>query len=227
MKKIKKEIRKRRVSNLAFVGVLLLGCGFIFFFFHQPILVGAGKFLAPEGKGRADVVILEGSELIRENAVRIGLGIISSGEAKRLVVVYHNSEEEKIFGRPSDFDHFLIQKLEDHGLKKEQIKVIAVPKDHPITLTEAQIVLSSLSTDGTRSAILLAEDFHTRRSYWAYKKVGFPLGIEIIPYPYFSGFRNENWWHQVQGVRDFIMESVKFFYYILCGYIPVKSLVMT
>jgi hypothetical protein len=48
-----------------------------------------GKYLAPEGKGRADVVILEGSEVIKERTGRVGMELISSGRAKRLAVVYY------------------------------------------------------------------------------------------------------------------------------------------
>lgn len=219
---------KRRGSRPGFWVVTLLCVGFLLVLsYYQAILRAAGKYLAPEGTGKADVVIVESSEVIRERAIKEGIGFLWSGKAARLIVVYQDSGAEKIFGRPPNFGHFLARKLEDHGLKKNQIKVISVPKEHPVTLTEARIVLSSLSQDGTRSAILLAGDFHTRRSYWAYKEVGSRLGIEIIPCPNFGAYHYENWWYEIQGIRDFVMESVKFFYYVLRGYIPVKSLVVT
>jgi uncharacterized SAM-binding protein YcdF (DUF218 family) len=220
-------MKKRKISKKLLSSLILLGLVILLAFYYQTILIGAGRFLALERLGKADVVILEGTELIREEAVRTGLKLLSSGNARCLVVVYQESEDERIFGRPPDYNLYLIGKLKELGLKGDQIVVLGVPKEHPITLTEAQIVLSNISKGGVKSAILLAEDFHTRRSYWIYRKVGSPLGIEIIPHAYFTKYRNENWWQKAGGLREFFWESIKFFYYVVRGYIPVKSLLVT
>ena len=207
--------------------LILLGSAVVILFFYKSILISAGEFLAPEEAGNADVVILEGSEVIRGKGVEIGMSLLSSKKAHRLVIVYHNSEKEPIFDRPLNYDIFLTKKIEDCGLKKDQVQVIRVPRNHPITLTEAQIVLSHLSRERVKSAILLAEGFHTRRSYWAYKRIGLPLGIKIIPYSYFTVYQSKNWWQETDGVVAFMTESLKFFYYLVRGYIPVKSLLVT
>jgi uncharacterized SAM-binding protein YcdF (DUF218 family) len=220
---MKKLIRSKKII----FSVILLGLVILLAFYYQTILIAMGRFLALERLGKADVVILEGTELLREEAVRTGLKLLSSGNARRLVVVYQESEDERIFGWPPDYDLFLIRKLKELGLKEDQIIVLRVPKEHPITLTEAQIVLSNISRRGVKSAILLAADFHTRRSYWTYRKVGSPLGIEIIPCAYFTKYRNENWWQKAEGFREFFWESIKFFYYLALGYIPVKSVLVT
>jgi len=213
--------------------ILLVAGAICLYFFYQPVLLEAGKFLAPDGMRKAmegsrpyDVAILENGEWVAEDPVRIGMKILSSGRANRLVVVYHK-ENKRILGRAANFDHFLIREMESLGLRRDQIKVIAVPEDHPVTLTEARIVLSALSKDETRSAILLVEGFHTRRSYWVYKQVGAPLGIEVISHPYFLAFGKESWWREANGVRDFVGEGVKLLYYVFRGYIPIKSLLMT
>ena len=96
-----------------YIFLVLLGIVSISLLFSwRIILTEAGRYLAPEGVEKADVVILEGGELVRENAVRIGLKLLSSGRGERLVVLYHHSEDEQIFGRPSGYCFFLIQKLE-------------------------------------------------------------------------------------------------------------------
>ena len=193
---------------------------------HKTIFTEAGKFLSPEGAGNADVVILECSDSIRGQGAEIGISLLSSKRANRLIIAYHNSEKEQIFDRPINYN-LLIQKLEKLGLQKDQVQVIGVTIGHPITLTEAQIVLSHLSKDGVKTAILLAEGFHTRRSYWTYKNVGLLVGIKIIPYPYFTTYENKNWWQEIRGVEAFVDELLKFLYYLLRGYIPVKSLLVT
>ena len=220
---MKKHIRAKKIV----FSVILLGLVILVISSYQPILIGAGRFLAPTGMGKADVVILESTELIREDAVRIGLHLLNSGAADRLVMVYQYSENEKIFGRPLNYRGFLIQELEHLSLRKDQIAIFEVPKEHPITLREAGIVLSNLSKNGTKSAILLSKGFHTRRSLWAYRQVGIPLGIDVIPRPYFIEYQNENWWQLSLGIGEFVEESLKFFYYVLRGYIPVKSLLVT
>jgi hypothetical protein len=219
-------MKSQIISKKTFFFILLGSALVILFLSHKTILIAAGNFLAPEGAGNADVVILEGTELIREKSIEIGIDLLSSGRTSRLVIVYQNSRDERIFDRPLNYNFVLTQKLETLGLKKDQIQVIEVPSEHPITLTEAKSVLSNLSRSGVKSAILLAEGFHTRRSYWVYKQVGLPLGIKIIPCPYFMEYRNEDWWTEINGVSDFAFELLKFIYYILCRYIPVKSLLV-
>jgi hypothetical protein len=216
----------KRVTKRAILVLALLAVGAILlFFFYPTVLCAGGRYLAPEGKGKADVVILEGSEVIKERTVRVGMELIASGRAKRLAVVYQDSEERAL-GLPPDYGLFLIQKIGELGLKKDQISVYVVPREHPITLNEARIVLSKLAMDKTPNAIVLAEGFHTRRTYWTYKQVGKALGIDIIPYPHFSRFQVDSWWQKAEGFRDFLGESIKFLYYVLRGCIPIKSLMV-
>ena len=220
-------MKKHNRTKKIIISVILLGLVILLISSYQPILIGAGRFLAPEGTGNADVVILEGEELIREKGVKIGIELISSGNAKCMVVVLQqNEEDEKIFALP-DYSLLLAKNLQSLKLRKDQFLIIEVPTNHPITLTEARIVLADLSKHGVKSAILVAEGFHTRRSFWAYKQVGLSLGIEIIPFPYFTEYRSENWWQKAEGFRGFFSESIKFLYYLLRGYIPAKSLLTT
>jgi uncharacterized SAM-binding protein YcdF (DUF218 family) len=221
---VKERTRARNVNHFIILLGFLLGSVVLF---YETILTEAGRFFAPEGRGDAEVVIVEGVELRKEKAVDMAIRMLSSGRAGRLVVVDYGSAGDPAFGQIENRAVFLARKLEALGLKADRIQLIEVPVNHPVTLGEAQFVVSVLSKDGVRSAILLADGFHTRRSYWSYKKVGSSLGIEIIPSPYFVSYRNEDWWRNDEGVNAFAMELAKFVYYVLRGYIPVKSLVTT
>jgi hypothetical protein len=213
-------ISKRTLFVLALLGLAAV----LLYFSSQILLLKAANFLAPEETGRAEAVILEGNGLIKLKAVEMGTALLSSGRANRLVAVIHqDAENGQTFALP-DYPSLLAKNLEGLGLKKNQFQIIVATNDHPVTLTEAKIVLSHLARDGVKSVILLAEGFHTRRSYWAYKRVGLPLGIEIIPRPCFTSYPREVWWQDRRGVHQFIDESLKFIYYLLRGYIPLKSL---
>jgi hypothetical protein len=223
-----KNRKGRRLSRAAIYAlVFLVVSGGLLYFFHPAVLTAAGRYLAVEGAGEAGGGVLGGGEMIKEQAVEGGVGVIESGRARGLVVVYQNSDDERAFGKPADYTLFLTEKIGDLGLKRDQVKVLSVPQDHPITLNEARVVLSRLSADKIQSAILVTKDFHSRRSYWVYKNIGTPLKIDIIPHPYFSRLKVDGWWQEAKGVRGFFEESMKFLYYLLRGYIPLKSLVGT
>lgn len=219
---------KNTISKKIVFFAILLGFALIVLTFsYQTILMEMGKYLAPKRMGKADVAVLEGTEFIKEKPIKIGMGLLSSGMVNQLVVVVQqNSNNERTFAL-HNYAHLLAKNLEELGLKKNQFQILEVPSNHPVTLTEANIILSDLSKSGVKSIILVAKDFHTRRSYWTYKKVGIPFGLEIIPHPYFINYQNENWWQKMPEIQNFLDESVKFFYYILRGYIPIKSLLVT
>jgi uncharacterized SAM-binding protein YcdF (DUF218 family) len=194
-------MKKRTKPRKAYYFLIALGLMLVsIFLFYETILTEAGRFLAPEGRGDADVVIVEGTELAKQKAVEMGIRMLASGRAKRLVVVDYGSAIEQASDRGENRVLSLARTLEGLGLKADRIQLIEVPMNHPATLGEAQFVVSVLSKSKVRSAILLADGFHTRRSYWAYKEVGSSLGMEIIPCPYFVSYRNENWWRKNDGV---------------------------
>jgi uncharacterized SAM-binding protein YcdF (DUF218 family) len=220
-------MNKQRLSKKVVLSLILCGILVALILNHQTILTKAGRYLAPEGKGEADIVIIEGGELVKEKAVEVGLAFLASNRVKGIIIVsQQNGKNGENFGLPN-YNLLMVNKLESHGIRNSQFRIINVPIEHPITLIEARIVLEKIAQDGIKRAILVAPGFHTRRSYWAYKQVGSSLGLEIIPHPIFIKFKRDNWWQHNQGLREFAGEFLKFFYYLLRGYIPVKSLLVT
>ena len=216
------------VSKKFLFPVVLLGLALVCLVFsYQTILIESGRFLAPEATGKADVLILEGTELIRERPVKVGMELLASGQANRMVVVVHQDLAGGQIFALQNYARLVAKDLEALGLRTDQFQVIEVPANHPITLTEAQIALTNLSRSQVRSVLLMADGFHARRSFWVYKQVGTPLGMKIFLYPYFAKYEMKAWWRTVDGRYDFIAESLKLFYYVIKGYIPVKSLFAT
>ncbi len=208
--------------------VFLLGLVLVCLVFsYQTILIESGRFLAPEVTGKADVLILEGTELIRERPVRAAMELLASGRADRMAVVVHQDLTDRPIFALQNYARLITRDLEALGLRKDQFQVIEVPSNHPITLTEAQIALATLSRSEVRSVVLMAEGFHARRSFWVYKQVGTPLGMKIYLYPYFREYEAKTWWRTVDGCYEFFSESFKLFYYVIKGYIPVRSLFAT
>ena len=156
----KKQIRSKRLlfSTIGF------GLALCLVFSYQTILTHAANYLAPEKLGKSDVVILEGAQLIKEKPVHDAMALLSSGMANRMVIVIQQDPTNERSFALSNYSHLITKDLEGLGLHENQFQVIAVPANHPVTLTEAKIVLANLSKSNVRSAILMADGFHTRRS---------------------------------------------------------------
>jgi hypothetical protein len=213
-------------KKLFYAGLLSLLVLISVLVFHQSILKGAGMFLAPASLERAEVLILEGTQVVENGAVAAAMRLLSEGKANRIVFILHQySKERKVFAVQDSYPHRIIDELIHLGLRREEIEVITAPIDgHPITLSEARFVVSKLSQDGIRSAILFSSGFHTRRSFAVYSLEGKRVGLHVVPYPYFTGFDVNSWWHDPRGVAEFGEECLKLAYYLLHGYVSIGSL---
>jgi hypothetical protein len=216
------KLRPKKFLYAALFLLLVLFCLSL----YKPVLKEAGRFLSPTSNERAEVVILEGTQVVKKGALNAGLRLLSDGKAKAMVVVLHHpSKENQVFALQEKYTQLIINELEHLGLEKEKVQVISAPIDgHPITLMEARFVVAKLSQNGARSAILLSEGFHTRRSFGVYSQEGTRVGLHIVPYPYFIEYESNSWWHEPQGVSEFVNESLKLAYYLLHGYVSIKSL---
>ena len=213
-------------KKLFYAALFLILIFFSVLVFHPPILNRAGRFFAPVSHEGAEVVVLEGTQIVKKGALNGGIRLLRDGKAKNMVVVLHlPSKENQVFALEDKYAQLIINELENMGLEKERIQVISAPIDgHPITLAEARFVVNKLSQRGIRKAILLSEGFHTRRSFGVYSQEGKRVGLHVVPYPYFIEYESNEWWHRAEGVSDFVIESFKLAYYIINGYISIKSL---
>ncbi len=183
----------------------------------------AGRFMAPEGNYRADIAILEGSEFLDGRIVTIGMNLLSSGKVKRLIIVLHRiAPSHRPFALKEDYPNLVKEEMERLGLKERDFRIIVVPINSPITLTEATRVAAAVSKEDVKSAILLASGFHTRRSYLVYQHACNPFRIKIFPSASFNSYGLDHWWSQEKAWRDFTMEALKLAYYLVGGYIPLK-----
>ena len=209
----------RRVVPLVLVALVLL-------IFHVPILTGAGRYMAPTMTDSADVLVLAGDNVIDKEGLHEAAILLSQGRANRMVVVLlyplgagADSALERECGRLITYESRRL------GVKEERSSVLSVPiGGHPITRSEARFVTDWLHRDGVRSAILLSDGFHTRRSIAAYRQEASQLGLNIVPRVHFTGYDGDSWWRTSKGIGDFVTEASKFLYYLTKGYLPISSL---
>ena len=171
----------------------------------------------------ADVVILEGTEFIDRGVVAKGIYLLSSGKARRMIVVLQNiSPNHRPFAFNEDYSSAVGMELQNLGVKDSAFTIIVVHIGNPITLTSARGVLEILARDGVKSALLLSAGFHMRRSFLVYQHLSMPLDIKIYPVACFNEYGPVNWWNEDNGIRDFVSETAKLMYYMARGYIPLK-----
>jgi hypothetical protein len=203
--------------------LLLLSSGF-----HEMILLEAGRFMAPVDDrmdGTADVVILEGVEHIQRDLMARVAGMVSSGKARRMVVVLTRKEPGDTPSTNPKAPHAAVEEaLDGLGLDDKASQIIVTSFRHPVTLTSAKEAMEVLAGEGIRSAILVSPGFHMRRSYLVYQHIGDPLQIRIRPYACFDGHNHGlvRWWAQYHAVYDFAEQVIKLAYYMVCGYIPLR-----
>jgi hypothetical protein len=218
-------ISKQGRTTYLFGSLILLALVFLLAF-HGPILARAGRYMAPITTDSADVLILAGNNTISKAGLHEGMTLLSHGRANRLVVVLlypllsgQDSALERECARLISHESLRL------GVKEERSSVISVPiAGHPITRSEAILVTDKLHGDGVRSAILLSDGFHTRRSIAAYRQEASRLGLNIVPRAHFNGYDCDSWWTTSKGINDFVKESSKFVYYLARGYLPITSL---
>jgi len=195
--------------------------------FREKILIGAGNFMSPEAnsiEGTADVVILEGTEFMGKGMVSKGLEVLSSGKARRIVLVLHRiSPKYRPFAIQEDYPASVSLELQKLGLKDSDFTVLLAPLRDPITLTTARFVIESLAKEGVKRAILVTSSFHARRSYLVYQHLAKPMNIKIYPVAYFGKkYQRNDWWYEGHGTRDFVLQLQSLAYYMAMGYIPLK-----
>ena len=203
--------------------LILIGIGSAGYLFREPLLAAMGQFMAPQNRQSADLVILEGNAYIYSGFIQTGIEMLKNGRAKKMVVVLHRMPlAHHPFGASDDYPAAVVKRLKEIGLAQNQFQVVVTPVDHPVTLTEAKSVFENLGSGKIASAILIAQAFHTRRSYLVYASVASPFGIKIYPQAAFTEFQAEKWWTTGLGKREFLLEFGKLVYYLICRHIPFK-----
>jgi len=206
------------IFSLLLIGIVIFSC-------RTTILESCGKFMAPTGIYTADVAILEGTESISRGMVAEGIKLLSSRKVQRLIVVLHRiAPSHRPFALNEDYPGLVKKELETLGLKEKDFKIIVTHIHEPITLTAAKGAMEILFKDNVRTAILLSDNFHTRRSFLVYQHIGASLHIKIFPSACFRAYQRDHWWLQEGGVRDFSYELIKLIYYLVQGYIPFDML---
>jgi len=149
-----------------------------------------------ETPARADVVVSLGSDM---NRVVTAFRLYHEGLASEII----------ISGRPSALEEQLAF-LESQGVPRESVKTVTLAGS---TWGEAKRVMSMLRDDGAGSAMIVTDNYHTRRARATYEKnqASPVVRLRFIASDYRAPA--ENWWQDDVVRWSVFREYVKIAYY--------------
>jgi hypothetical protein len=153
---------------------------------------------------KTETLIVENGDCIDWKLMDEAVRLKKKYKIKKIIIAVHNINN--IFNKNAYIDEG------SHAI------ILATVNTHPITLNEARRVIKEIAKD-YRSATLMTDGFHERRSYFVYKKIGDQYGIKIYPRIYFKNYNLNNWWMNREGMYEYFSEMYKMAYYAIRGYI--------
>ena len=211
-----KKRKRRGVSILRWVIVVLVIIYFLLSSYRVPLLTQMGRYLIVEHQPRkADIIVcVAGADVERALAVvdvfRQGLGscIFRAKEEKPDSFDYL---KRQVKNYPAGFDLF---ELIMDGFKIPE-KVILSPDERAgSTIDEARLVRKLVLERGFQSVIVVTSLTHSRRAWLTFKKVFKDEDVEIISLPsHYQLFNPKEWWKKRKYAREVIIEYQKLIYY--------------
>jgi len=191
----------------------------LLYFARKPILVSIAEYLhVPRQSESADIVVIEGGYFLSDFHVKAGLQAFQEGSVSNILITINNQQGEiDIFGL-NDFESILYRALDSLGIETESVHLLYLDIKPPFTINTAIKVALYCENHGFKSALLVNDNFHMRRSIMAYRAVFQIFNLRVYPYTYEIYINSSNWWKASTGVRRVFGEYVKIFYYWYRGY---------
>jgi uncharacterized SAM-binding protein YcdF (DUF218 family) len=200
---------------IVFLSSLILVFILTFILFSDKLLTSYAKsFTVNTASKGADIIFILGGNPKTRPAKAIEL--LKDG--------YSNSiNMTNIKDKALKYQEFFVreEKLTQNILKSENIELKMLPciKKGGATSTydEAYSVALFAKKQNLKHIIIVTDAFHTARALYAFKKVfklqGLNAKLEIAP-AYNGVYLENNWWKTEKGLRAYIIEPIKFFFYI-------------
>ena len=196
---------------ITFIGLILVGL--LTYNFRFQILTGLATMLIVDDQ-------LEPADIIFVLAGEISSGpfhaaeLFKQGLAPDIVMAREEdwpAVELGLYPRGTDVATEILKEL---GVPAENITVIAGEGGTTGTRDESIILGRYVEEHNVKRVIIVATAFHTRRTKWIFDKElkGSGVVLEVAAAPEWK-FDETNWWQQERGLKTFLNEYIKLFYY--------------
>lgn len=112
--------------------------------------------------------------------------------------------------------------LARHGIPRQAIVMAnGTQNTHEDALRSREL----MEENGWRTALLVTDHYHIRRSLWTFQTAFAGKDLEVWPAPVVGGsFDADHWWRNEQGFVSVNDEYLKLIYYLARGYIAPRVL---
>ena len=202
-------MKRKIVVSLIIATVLLLSQ-------YEVLLKGYARFFTIDNatpEMGATIVILSGKKKTR---IPKALELYTAGYGTRLLLTSERQPNSKIAQLYPQKQHaYEIAKF--LGIQAKFESVPSLKKGGATsTFDEAYDLLAFCKKEKLRHIIIVTDSYHTRRAFYAFKKVfkGSNIKVEVSAAPN-EVFNEENWWFSDWGILSYATEPIKFVAYLL------------
>ena len=188
--------------------------------FTKPVFRFMGRYLAkPDSMETADLVVVEGGNIVSKIKMNRAIQLYKSGQAKRIYILLNALQGNvDVFGI-GNYNDMIAASMDSLGIPAQDYIIHNMAVRGPYARNTALELLKGIKDKKISSILILNDKFHIRRSYLVYKKVLQEVNIKVYTYTFDIYVDTETWWRSTDGVRRVFGEYIKLVYYRFKGYI--------
>ena len=200
---------KRKIVVSLIIAIVLL------FSQYEVLLKGYARFFTIDNATsgmEATIVILSGNP---ETRIPKALELYTAGYGTRLLLTTERSWNFKFdqIGMTKEQEAKKIAKILGIQVKFESVR--SLKGGATSTFDEAYDLLAFCNKENLRHIIIVTDSFHTRRAFFAFKKVFKESNIKVqVSSASNEIFNEENWWLSDRGISAYILAPIKFVVYL-------------
>lgn len=197
------------LASLVIVFILM------FLMFSEKILTSYAKsFTVNTATKGADLIFILGGNPKTRPAKAVEL--VKDGYSNTIVMTHIKDKALKYQEYFVKEEQLTANILQSEGMNLTMIDCIK--KDGATsTFDEAYSLVNYVKKQNLKHIIIVTDAFHTRRALYAFNKVfkiqGLNVQLEVAP-AYNGVYLENNWWKTEKGLRSYIIEPIKFFFYV-------------
>ncbi len=212
---------KRRLFRIVFFSVFILALITLLSTKKLWLASMASVLDVPYDGEHADLVIVEGGNIVPAVFMERAIELIKNGKAEKLLIVLNTADGAVDAFGVDNYPALLDTALIKRNVLKSQYHILLSHIQDPFTRNSAVSISQYLENNPatTDTLILLQDTFHIKRSLLAYRKVFEPNEIHVLACSVPIHVNAQNWWKSLSGIRRVYGEYAKFIYYKFKGYI--------
>ena len=130
-----------------------------------------------------------------------GLNVYRSGQVSKILLILNNQKGKTDLFGIRNFDRTILATLDSLGIPEKDLYLLPLHIKPPYTINTARGVAEFMKSKGFKSAVIINDNFHIRRSYLAYRAVFEYHNLDVYPGTFKIYIDSHNWWKSAPGIQ--------------------------